>query len=90
MAMPVRLKGLYPPSKVYVLSWFPQSTIAKRRAYHIVCDQHQMSSIDVDRIGSKDPADLLKDRGSRRLYTVRLEDSTDVIRLEAIDVNDRL
>jgi len=56
-------------------------TVERRLAYHVICDQHQMSSVDIDRIGRKDAADLLKDRRSRRFYTVRLEDSADVIRL---------
>lgn len=65
-------------------------TVAKRLAYHIVCDQHQMASIDVDRIGRKDGADLLKDRRSRCLYTVRLENGADVIRLYATGIHDGL
>ncbi len=69
---------------------FSHSTIAKRLAYHIVCDQHQMASIDVDCIGRKDGADLLKDRRPRCFYTVRRENSADVIRLYAAGVHDRL
>ena len=59
-------------------------------AYHIVRDQHQMTSIDIDRIGRKDSADLLKDRSPRCFYTVYRENSADVIRLYALGVHDRL
>ena len=69
---------------------FSHRTIAKRPAYHIVCNQHQMASIDIDRIGRKDGADLLKDRRPRCFYTEPLENSVDVIRLDSADVHDRL
>jgi len=46
-----------------------------------------MPSIDVDRIGRKDGADLLKDRRSRCFYTVRFESGADVIRLYATGVH---
>lgn len=69
---------------------FSHFTIAKRAAYHIVCNQHQMASIDIDRIGSKDGADLLKNRRPRCFYTVRCENSADVIRLCAAGVHYRL
>ena len=69
---------------------FSHSTTAKRQAYHIICDQHQMTSIDIDRIGRKDSADLLKDRRPRCFYTVPRENSANVIRLYATGVHDRL
>lgn len=69
---------------------FSHSTVAKRLAYHIVCDQHQMASIDIDRIGRKDGADLLKDRRSRCFYTVPLENSADVVCLYTTGFNDRI
>lgn len=97
--MPLRLNGLYPPSKVwieYVRQYLlhpppsPRECAKDRKTHHIVCDQLQMSLIHVDAVYGENALHLAQDRRARHLDTVRLENGVNVIRVDLVLFQDAL
>lgn len=89
---PVRLKGLYPPSHVYgKIKDECQHSEQQRRdgrwTHHVIRDDGQMTRIHSDSVGPENTSHLLNDGRSSCFHSIRLEDITNLVRREAIEID---
>lgn len=55
--------------------------------YHVICDQFQVSAIDIDLVNVEYTSDFTKNSCSGRFNTVRSQDGVNVVRVDAVLVN---
>ena len=91
VAIPVRLKGLYPPSKVCGIEISVVANgMCDRGTDHVVGNQLQVARIDINLIHIEDSTYLAQDSGPSRFYAIRAEDGKDIIGIDTVFINQRL
>jgi hypothetical protein len=88
--IPLRLKGLYPPSKVY--SRKVNLGIKKKTGMtnHIISNQFQVASIDLNVVRPKNTTHLVQDGSASHFHSVSLQNRVDVVGVDVIVLKNAL